>query len=638
MVCCVSFGWMGMTACVNEIASTGEVEEGEIPISFSLKIKKAATKMTGDAFEAGDRIGLFAMLTGESLAESRYIDNLMLQCGDGSKLVPERVVFYPEDHTALDFVAYYPYAEAGLAGGASSMPVSIQTDQSDAASYSASDFMTASKNQVEGSEKAVELAFSHQLTKLKIILVPGEEAGADELLAASPRLVATGFYTQARYDLAAQTFSGFSSVADILPAGEWQAKDGQLEGCEFILLPQAIDGTQAFQMDWNGRVYTCPMPAIAELEGNMQYELKIDLTEMESEVLEGVVASVGEWPDAVNLDPVENTDENAALHVSVLSFEESQVYWVYQEGRGAVAEVCKEYLLSDALTATAITAYPLDEDGKADLTQGIVLQLLGVGESSHGGVLRWNEADNIFTYESGQRAPVQALYFDETGKMCLDKPAQPASVRVIAHTLRDVREGLREYPIVKVGTQYWMRENLKATRYSDGTAIPLQEQLNGEAGYFQTDGTYPLCFYNGEALLAGKISPAGWRIPSLADWDRLEAYVGGNVALLKGGPWEPLVGYPVGRPSEDVQPATNETMLDIRASGMWLSAGYGNAGQMVGFWSLDEEGGRIPEQTVFFIAQENEMVRDNTISSVDWDGDEVPDGIYKALAIRCIKE
>lgn len=635
-VCCACLLLAGTTSCVNEIASP-EVEEGEIPITFELKIKKAATKVAGDAFETGDRIGLFATITGESLKESRYIDNLMLKCGTANKLQPERVVFYPEGDAALDFVAYYPYAEAGLAPNGSLMPVAIQTDQNNAASYSASDFMTASKTKVKGSEEAVVLTFNHQLTKLKIVLVPGEGLDIEELKEAPPRLVATGFYTQAQYDLAEHTFSDFASVADVLPAGEWQVKDKKLEGCEFILLPQAIDGTQAFQMDWNGRVYTYVISDREELEGNTQYQLEINLSEMENPMLDGMFASIEEWPDAVRVESVENMDENAALHVSVLSFETSHVYRVYQ-GNRAVAEICKEYLLSDALASAAITAYPVDKSGEADLTKGVVLQLLGVDEDRHGGTLCWDEAENTFVYQSGERAPVQVLYFDETGKICPDKPAQPVPVHVVAHTLREFWGDLREYPIVKVGTQYWMRENLKTTYYRNGTAIPQQSQLDGTAGYFRSKGTYPLYFYNGEALMTGEISPEGWRIPSLGDWERLEDYVCGDASLLKGGPWEALQNYPAGNPSDDVQPVTNETMLDIRASGIWLTGGYKNAKQMVGFWSWDAEEHRIPDQTVFFVAQENKMVREQTLSSEISGKDGDAKDFYKSLSIRCIKE
>ena len=76
-----------IAACVNKIGD--EIKEGNIPISFSVKTSKTTTKAAKSTFETGDRTGVFAMLTGSSLDKQRYIDNLLLECGEGSKLIPQ---------------------------------------------------------------------------------------------------------------------------------------------------------------------------------------------------------------------------------------------------------------------------------------------------------------------------------------------------------------------------------------------------------------------------------------------------------------------------------------------------------------------------------------------------------------------
>lgn len=98
------------TGCVNEIASeTSEIQEGNIPITFSVEIEKSTTKVTDDVFDANDKIGLYALITGNTMADERYIDNLLLTCGKDQNLISERDVFYPEGDNTLDFIAYYPY-------------------------------------------------------------------------------------------------------------------------------------------------------------------------------------------------------------------------------------------------------------------------------------------------------------------------------------------------------------------------------------------------------------------------------------------------------------------------------------------------------------------------------------------------
>ena len=66
LFCCMS---LGNTACVNRIdeESEAEIEEGTTPITFSIKMEKASTKVTNTAFEKGDRMGLFATTSSGSI-------------------------------------------------------------------------------------------------------------------------------------------------------------------------------------------------------------------------------------------------------------------------------------------------------------------------------------------------------------------------------------------------------------------------------------------------------------------------------------------------------------------------------------------------------------------------------------------
>ena len=97
------------------------------------------------------------------------------------------------------------------------------------------------------------------------------------------------------------------------------------------------------------------------------------------------------------------------------------------------------------------------------------------------------------------------------------------------------------YPTIKIGTQLWMRENLRTTRYSDGT--PIEEQvLNSDWQSADAQNTGALCWYennhiidfiygklyNWHAVDQGNLCPAGWRVPSEADLDILISLLGGD--------------------------------------------------------------------------------------------------------------
>lgn len=202
-----------IASCVNKIGD--EIKEGNIPISFSVKTSKTTTKAAKSAFETGDRTGVFAMLTGNSLDKQRYIDNLLLECGEGSKLIPKKEVYYPEGDATLDFISYYPYQTASVSKGSSLLNVAVQADQSKAADYSLSNFMTARIEDVSNSEKTVKLEYKHQFAKIKLVLTPKEGEDADDMLKANPRIIATGFKTQAVYDLQSDKLS------DIMMPAKW---------------------------------------------------------------------------------------------------------------------------------------------------------------------------------------------------------------------------------------------------------------------------------------------------------------------------------------------------------------------------------------------------------------------------------
>lgn len=91
------------------------------------------------------------------------------------------------------------------------------------------------------------------------------------------------------------------------------------------------------------------------------------------------------------------------------------------------------------------------------------------------------------------------------------------------------------YSIVKIGTQSWMGENLKTTKYNDGSSIPLMDnavawQVATTDGYTVYDNspvqssTYGH-LYNHYAIRTGKLCPKGWRIPTNEDWSTLTNYL-----------------------------------------------------------------------------------------------------------------
>jgi uncharacterized protein (TIGR02145 family) len=102
------------------------------------------------------------------------------------------------------------------------------------------------------------------------------------------------------------------------------------------------------------------------------------------------------------------------------------------------------------------------------------------------------------------------------------------------------------YKTVKIGTQTWMAENLKTTKYDNGTTIPLvtdatawHNLISGACCTYNnttnadTIATYGR-LYNWFAVNTDDLCPSGWHIPTNTEWIALTDYLGGdNIAGLK---------------------------------------------------------------------------------------------------------
>ncbi len=92
-----------------------------------------------------------------------------------------------------------------------------------------------------------------------------------------------------------------------------------------------------------------------------------------------------------------------------------------------------------------------------------------------------------------------------------------------------------EYNTVKIGTQVWTVDNLKTTKYNDGSSIPNVtdseewSKLTTEAycNYDNDENNVTIYgrLYNWYAVNSGKLAPAGWHVASDDDWADLENYL-----------------------------------------------------------------------------------------------------------------
>lgn len=166
------------------------------------------------------------------------------------------------------------------------------------------------------------------------------------------------------------------------------------------------------------------------------------------------------------------------------------------------------------------------------------------------------------------------------------------------------------YHTIKIGNQIWMVENLKTTKYNDGTAIPLIAD-NTAWSHLSTPG---YCWYNNNKIAyknsygalynwytinTGKLAPIGWHVATLTDWENLEKYI--KTKLEKSGSTAKALASTTNWTNDTIPGSIGYELLKNNNSGFTaIPGGYrGNHGGFHDFgstgswWPFNEESGMV---------------------------------------------
>jgi uncharacterized protein (TIGR02145 family) len=144
------------------------------------------------------------------------------------------------------------------------------------------------------------------------------------------------------------------------------------------------------------------------------------------------------------------------------------------------------------------------------------------------------------------------------------------------------------YNTVVIGNQVWLQKNLNVLHYTNGDSIKhcvnpvdLDTFTDGRFTEVGLDSNNAATFgrlYNYFSFTdTRKIAPAGWHVPSQAEWDFLENYLGGNT--VAGGKLKETGTVHWGSPNTGADNSTGFTGLPAG----WYASGMGSGGAI--FWS-----------------------------------------------------
>lgn len=148
------------------------------------------------------------------------------------------------------------------------------------------------------------------------------------------------------------------------------------------------------------------------------------------------------------------------------------------------------------------------------------------------------------------------------------------------------------YKTIQIGIQTWMVENLKTTKYNDGTLIPLTIDNTAWKNlttpsycwYKNDESTYKDSYgalYNWYSVKSDKLCPTGWHVPSDNEWTILTSYLGGEA--IAGGKLKETGTTHWKSPNTG---ATNDIGFTALPGGMrWESGTFSSVGFNGNWWS-----------------------------------------------------
>lgn len=177
------------------------------------------------------------------------------------------------------------------------------------------------------------------------------------------------------------------------------------------------------------------------------------------------------------------------------------------------------------------------------------------------------------------------------------------------------------YRTIDIGNMIWMADNLKTTRFQDGTAIN-NSLGTGVPGYgaYQNNASHAEVYgylYNGFAISdAKKVCPSGWHIPSVAEWNQLGSLLGGLSAA--GGRMKSTSS----NWSSPNTGADNSSGFSALPGGSYIysAAIFADRGNDGYFWSRQTG-------TFYYVSYDRAAMRTLSVAT-DQDG----------LSVRCVKD
>ena len=302
---------VALASCSNDhVISQPGAEDTPIHIQANVGAvtTKAASDIQGSQFVSGESVNVYIYEntnnSGSSPGKTYGNSGLVVCSSDGNGNLNPGSIFYPQNGNGIDVYGVYPTT---VTENASSQDFSVNTDQSNATNYKASDLMYANCESNHTKGTPVSLTFKHKLSKVTVELAAGTGFGVSDLNNAVVKIT----NTSTKCSIASLNNSGIgpitasSTSSDIKPItiGTWNSTSK--EKMSAIVIPQTVNtGTVLFEVTLAGSnttpyKYTIPSGSNVIFAESNEYKYKLTIK------IDGidVKSDITPWTDATGGTP-----------------------------------------------------------------------------------------------------------------------------------------------------------------------------------------------------------------------------------------------------------------------------------------------------------------------------------------------
>lgn len=224
--------------------------EPEAPSKIPINLLLGITKVTENAFDANDKVGVYVVNYNDSIPGTlsngnNHVSNAQFTY-NGSRWTAGSNLYWKDETTHADFYVYHPYS--ATVNSVNAHKIILYADQSIEQNYKGCDVLWGKASNISPTSEAVNIQTKHIMSAAVITLAPGAGFAQNDLGSDSVRVKINHVKTEANIDLATGTISVAGTAQSITPL----YKSGKYHA---FIVPQTISAANFITVTVNGVDY-----------------------------------------------------------------------------------------------------------------------------------------------------------------------------------------------------------------------------------------------------------------------------------------------------------------------------------------------------------------------------------------------